>query len=627
MQLGLAPAGTGKTTAMRAVVDAWGETGRPLVALAPSAAAADVLGDELGIPADTLAKFDHDEPQIARGTLILVDEAGMAGTLILDRLIGRARAAGAVVRLAGDDQQLAAVEAGGVLRHLDHEVGAVRMGQVVRFVDPSEAATTLQVRDGIAAAADFYLSRGRVIAGTTTTMPEVAYATWLEDVRAGRDSLLLATSTSTVAELNARARADLIVSGQVEVDGVQLRDGTAAGVGDRVATRRNERRLAVNGGRDWVKNGDSWRVLAVHDDGALTVEHRRHHGRAILPAGYVAAHVELDYARTVRRAQGLTVDHAHLLVDPQLTREEFYVGVSRARHGTRLYVASMTDDGPDHHPEMAGASRDVLASIITRSGIEPSASEAIREAVASLGDLRRMAVEYEYALGVHVGDRYHAAAEAARPGVTADAAWPSVAQRLHLAEGAGWRVDDILNRAEQMGGYADARSDTRVLVFRLDRLLHSSTPTGMSAPAVPSWLAAAPPPSAAQPWDSYLPGRYTEMADRITTLAAAAASEPATWLGSIGAGIGRSEAIRQTVAYRTVYSVTGDDALGPEPDQAGRQREAWTAAHRAITESQCGGWQGNAPGATRILAAIDHEPAAATDDLTNPTRTAPTRHL
>jgi hypothetical protein len=49
--------------------------------------------------------------------LILVDEAGMAGTLMLDRLVRRAHVGCAVVRLLGDDQQLAAVEAGGVIRH------------------------------------------------------------------------------------------------------------------------------------------------------------------------------------------------------------------------------------------------------------------------------------------------------------------------------------------------------------------------------------------------------------------------------------------------------------------------------------------------------------------------------
>ena len=109
VQLGLAPAGTGKTTAMKAVTDAWRAAGRPVVALAPSAAAADVLSQELGVAADTLAKFDYDQPTIKSATLILVDEAGMAGTLILDRLVVRARAAGAVVRLVGDDQQLAAM--------------------------------------------------------------------------------------------------------------------------------------------------------------------------------------------------------------------------------------------------------------------------------------------------------------------------------------------------------------------------------------------------------------------------------------------------------------------------------------------------------------------------------------
>jgi hypothetical protein len=183
--LGLAPAGAGKTTTMRVVVQAWQAAGRPVVVLAPSAVAADVLRTELGTDADTLAKFDHDQPAITPGTLILVDEAGMAGTLMLDRLVARAGRAGAVVRLLGDDQQLGAVEAGGVIRHLAAEVGAVRMRQVVRFTDPAEAAATLQVRDGDPAAIDFYLTHDRVVAATGETAPDAAYGSWLADVRAG----------------------------------------------------------------------------------------------------------------------------------------------------------------------------------------------------------------------------------------------------------------------------------------------------------------------------------------------------------------------------------------------------------------------------------------------------------
>ncbi len=613
VQLGLAPAGAGKTTAMRVVADAWRSSGRGMVALAPSAVAADVLGEELGLAADTLAKFDHDQPALAPGTMILIDEAGMAGTLMLDRVVDRAIQAGAVVRLLGDDQQLAAIEAGGVLRLIDHEVGSVRLHHVVRFADPAEAAATLQVRDGRPDAVDFYLDRQRVVAGTDQTIPDAAYNAWLDDVRAGRDALLLAASTSTVADLNSRARADLVVSGQVGVDGVPLRDGTVAAVGDQICTRRNARQLVVNRGKDWVKNGDGWRVLATHDDGALTVEHRRHHGRATLPGDYVRDHVELDYARTIRRAQGMTVDRAHLIVDPQLTREDLYVGLSRAREGTRLYVATMADPRPHHAPEMAGATRTVLAAIIGCSGAELSAREAIRAAAASALDLRRMAVEYEYALGVHVGDRYKALAEAVHPGIAADPAWPSVAHRLHLAEGSGLTARDAIARADALRDYTDARSDTQVLAFRLDRILAAANHRTDQAHAVPTWLGAPPPGAAVSPWDSYLPARYRELAERLDTLAAEAEAGRPRWLSAIGPARGRAEAIRNVAAYRTVYAITDTDPIGPEPPPRSRQHDAWTATRKAITASHARD-SDEPSGAARLRNELAHNgPVIATD--------------
>ena len=151
----------------------------------------------------------------------------------------------------------------------------------------------------------------------------------------------------------------------------------------------------------------------------------------------------------------------------------------------------MTDPEPGHRPDIAGSARDVLASIIGRTGAEPSANEAIRDAVNAIGDLRRMAVEYEHALGVQVADRYTQAAERAHPGICADPAWSAVAQRLHLGEAAGLTVDQLLDRADRLGSYADARSPAQVLVYRLDLLLQRlPTPGHGQAPQVPTWLAA-----------------------------------------------------------------------------------------------------------------------------------------
>jgi hypothetical protein len=55
LQLAIAPAGAGKTTAMRALTLAWTQDGGQVLGLAPSAAAAAVLGEQTGIRADTLA--------------------------------------------------------------------------------------------------------------------------------------------------------------------------------------------------------------------------------------------------------------------------------------------------------------------------------------------------------------------------------------------------------------------------------------------------------------------------------------------------------------------------------------------------------------------------------------------
>ena len=57
LQLAIAPAGAGKTTAMRALTLAWTEDGGQVLGLAPSAAAAAVLGEQTGIRTDTLAKL------------------------------------------------------------------------------------------------------------------------------------------------------------------------------------------------------------------------------------------------------------------------------------------------------------------------------------------------------------------------------------------------------------------------------------------------------------------------------------------------------------------------------------------------------------------------------------------
>ena len=223
LQLAIAPAGAGKTTAMRALTLAWTQDGGQVLGLAPSAAAAAVLGEQTGIRADTLAKLTwslrHSElpdwaAAVGPSTLVIIDEAGMADTLTLDTAVQFAMNRGASVRLIGDDQQLAAIGAGGALRDITHTHGALHLAELHRFTNPAEAAASLALRDGDPDALNFYLDHDRVQVGDIAKITEDVFTAWVLDRSAGLDAIMLAPTRELVAELNCRASVHRLESSQ-----------------------------------------------------------------------------------------------------------------------------------------------------------------------------------------------------------------------------------------------------------------------------------------------------------------------------------------------------------------------------------------------------------------------------
>ena len=112
----------------------------------------------------------------------------------------------------------------------------------------------------------------------------------------------------------------------------------------------------------------------------------------ILPAAYVAEHVDLSYATTTHRAQGITVDHTHVLAAPGIVRENLYVAMTRGRHDNHVYIAvDEVDPTCDYLPDgrhLPGG-YDALAVILTTSGAELSATETIAASQDQVGSLRR----------------------------------------------------------------------------------------------------------------------------------------------------------------------------------------------------------------------------------------------
>jgi len=546
LQLALAPAGTGKTTTMRVLAHAWTEAGGQVLGLAPSAQAAQELRGSIGCYTDTLAKLTwtlsrapRDQwpawvERIGPSTMVIIDEAGQASTADLAATVRYVTMRGGLVRLVGDNQQLAAVGAGGVLRDIADTVGAATLSQVRRFGDPAEAAVTLAVRDGDPAALGYYADHDRIHVGDLGAVTDAAYQAWAADRAAGLDTVLLAPTRDVVSQLNARARSDRLRtdpthkeahdpahdaaqypgldSGQVPTGAeVFLADGTRASAGDVVITRRNDRRLVLSDS-DWVKNGDRWSIVAVNADHSLQV---RHHGIGKilrLPADYVADHVQLGYATTVHGAQGMTTDTSHTVVLGTETRELLYVAVSRGRSANHVYVANGYDGDPHTliHPEalLPATAIDVLTAILNRDGTQSSATTTRRELEAPAPQLHDAVLRYRDALGFAaertLGDRLvvlDAEIEVLWPGLTSEDAYPSLRGRLALLA-----LDDV----DPVVALADA-ADSQQLTSLRDRaaVLDWRLPEAGAGPL--PWLPPVPHQLAEEPgWGPYLTPNASE---------------------------------------------------------------------------------------------------------------------
>ncbi len=407
------PAGAGKTTTLAALAGAWrASRGGEVVALAPSASAAHVLGTALGVRAETTAKWLHESvgpgaaartqalatagisggsPQAIRdgiqrltaeqdrwrlgpGALLVVDEASLADTRTLAHLAGQVQPLpGAKILLVGDPAQRGAVGAGGAFAMLVNRGPTAQLRTLRRFTHPWEARAVLELRHGSTSAIDVYGEHRRLHAGSYDELVgQVAQAT-ANALGAGEQVLAQAVDGATVTDLNERVHGLLQDARLVGDDAVRLADGLPAGVDDRVVSRRNDRRLTYGEGR-WVRNGTMWRVTGAGIDGSLDVIDLDGFP-AHLPASYVMAHVELGYATTTARSQGVTVDATHTLVAADAAREDLYVAMSRGRAVNHLYVATDAP-GTDCLPgQQVGDPVAILTGILATTRLETSATD------------------------------------------------------------------------------------------------------------------------------------------------------------------------------------------------------------------------------------------------------------
>jgi conjugative relaxase-like TrwC/TraI family protein len=398
--------GTGKTFTLGVARHAWQLDGFKVVGTAPTGIATMCLGaegfeevatcDRLLGELDTTHSYrgrgrDGEGPLLDARTVLVVDEAGMLGSRKLARLLDHAQHAGAKVVLVGDDRQLASIEAGGGFRALRLRLGASVLRENRRQQEPWEREALEAMRDGdIDPAVQAYREHGRLVAAETSAqLKQALLADWWQAFQhTQRDPqqtvVILARLRAEVDQFNTACQQLRAQAGHLGAERLQVGDRSFA-VGDLVVCGKNALRQLG------VANATRGRITAIdptHRSITLQLEDGK---QVTLPRGYLDERpswwlrgnserrsLDLAYATTGHKAQGLTRERALVRVTGGEDANWLRVQASRARQETRLYAVispqarSIELDVPDHPAHSVEAQ---LAAGLRRDGSQQLATD------------------------------------------------------------------------------------------------------------------------------------------------------------------------------------------------------------------------------------------------------------
>jgi conjugative relaxase-like TrwC/TraI family protein len=395
-------AGTGKTYALGVARHAFTLDGYRVLGTAPTGIATTSLEvegfEEVATVDRLLLELDQETKALRTGRLVterdragrdrildarsvlVVDEAAMVGSRKLARLLEHVNRAGAKAVLVGDDRQLASIDAGGGFRGLRVRLGASELVENRRQRAAWERDALELVRDGqVDQAVQAYREHERMVPATSKTeltlnLVRDWWQTYQQAETSGepdRDAVILAYRRDEVDRLNTTCQQVMRLNDRLGPEHLDVGDRSLY-VGDRVVCGRND--LKGLG----VANGTRGTITAL-DSERRSLTLRTEQGRQVpLPATYLDASVpegrrvvDLAYATTGHKAQGLTRWRALVRITGQEDANWLYVQLSRAKDDTRLHTIVAPEpntaeiDLPDREPPDA---YDQLAAALTRQG-------------------------------------------------------------------------------------------------------------------------------------------------------------------------------------------------------------------------------------------------------------------
>jgi Ti-type conjugative transfer relaxase TraA len=357
-------AGTGKSGMLGVARETWEAAGYEVRGVALSGIAAENLESGSGIASRTIASMEHGWGQgrdlLTARDVLVIDEAGMVGTRQLERVLSHAAEANAKVVLVGDVKQLQAIEAGAAFRSIHERHGGAEIGEVRRQREDWQRDATRDLATGRTGnALEAYHFQGMVHEAATREQARGdLIERWDRERQAApeRSRIILTHTNDEVRPLNEAARERMRSGGDLgdEVHLTVERGERRFASGDRVMFLQNERGLGVKNGTLGIVEQVSAQSMAVQtDDGRSVRFDLRDYNR-----------IDHGYAATIHKAQGMTVDHTHVLATPGMDAHGSYVALSRHRDGVDL-----------HYGRDDFASQDRLVRTLSRDRAKDMASD------------------------------------------------------------------------------------------------------------------------------------------------------------------------------------------------------------------------------------------------------------
>jgi len=336
-------AGSGKSTMFETARNGWTRQGVRVHGAALSGKAADGLQSASGIESRTLASleisWENGYEPIAKGDILVVDEAGMIGTWQMMRITAKLRQIGAKLVLIGDPGQLQPIEAGTPFRQLTEQHGAARLNEIHRQKQAWQRHASRDLAEGrIMDALKAYDADGSV---HRSTEQETALVALLEDYLADREAhgprstqLAFAHRRKDVFALNQAIRNALRLSGDAPPEAVFATETgpRSFAAGDRIVFTANDKEIGVkNGMLGTVETIDADHVSVRMDSDGGTE-------RCVSfdPNRYRS--FDHGYAVTIHKSQGATVDRAYVLASRTMDAPLTYVAMTRHREELRLFL-------------------------------------------------------------------------------------------------------------------------------------------------------------------------------------------------------------------------------------------------------------------------------------------------